>query len=116
MKKKTGSKVRGQNSVKSAEKARVGKSAREAALVRLRQDSDETSDLIEIYDGEEPPVTKRTMPSRRRMSRRTADFHEALKHARGKKLLIVIKGYPDPDISELHKECCKQGLCHQLHT
>ena len=98
MKKKAGSKIKATNTVQAAEKSRSGKSARETALVRLRQNSRSEDDEIEIYDEEvEETPSKRPLPSRRRMSRRTAEFHEALKFASGKKLLICIKGYPDPD-------------------
>lgn len=91
-------KVRAPSQVKAAEKARSpAKSAREAALVRLRESRQAEEDEEQAEDENGESTSKRGIPSRRRMSRKTAAFHDALKSARGKRLLICIKGYPDPD-------------------
>ncbi len=46
-------------------------------------------------DGSEKAIT--SLPQSKKAKGRTAEFLQTLEQARGKKLLIAIKGYPDPD-------------------
>jgi len=95
--------------VKAAEKARVRSTAKltnEAALIRLKEKQRRHID-VQSADSEDADI-ERTLKKKARAIERTNDMHRALDGARGKRLLICIKGYPDPD--NIGTSLCLQWL------
>lgn len=112
MKRKSEEKTKARGLVKASEKIRprpAMKSPSEAALIRLKEKQRRQVEM----GTEEEDLDALDQPLKRKKQRvsRTPALHEALEKARGKRLLICIKGYPDPD--NIGTSLCLQWMARQ---
>jgi nanoRNase/pAp phosphatase (c-di-AMP/oligoRNAs hydrolase) len=120
--KRPGTKIKARGTVKASEKVRESvrvrnaqKLSRESALIKLKekqlsQSRDETIQrVIRSENGSRIIDDELLEPDEEKQAREKSEaLHQVLKNARGKRLLICIKGYPDPD--NISTSLCLQWL------